>query len=328
VSRPILVVSSSFDADTHRPVCERLVARGKDVVVYETDQVMSGLQLLSLSIDNGSPNICCNGKDISPGNVSAAWMWKVASFRNADAEKNVSKQLSMVNEMSLWNRNLWSLYPDEVWINSPGNTYSADRKLMQLVTARKIGFNIPETLVSSSWRPVRQMLTNSDSNQIVVKMMRGAIADQNQIRVLYTTILDREAVDSLEDIANPFPGIYQIFVPKAREWRVTVVGEECFPVAIYTGSDSRDDWRRHQLKPSVQFRREDLPDDITQKCISYLKEFSLKYGAFDLVERPDGQIFFLECNPSGQHNWLEEAVGIPVSDAIAGMLLRIASEAS
>jgi hypothetical protein len=50
----------------------------------------------------------------------------------------------------------------------------------------------------------------------------------------------------------------------------------------------------------------------------------LKFGAFDLVERPDGQIVFLECNPNGQYGWLEEDLGLPISESIAAELVNIA----
>lgn len=42
------------------------------------------------------------------------------------------------------------------------------------------------------------------------------------------------------------------------------------------------------------------------------------------IEDPDGRIVFLECNPNGQYGWLEEQLGFPISQAIAGELIKIA----
>jgi glutathione synthase/RimK-type ligase-like ATP-grasp enzyme len=113
-------------------------------------------------------------------------------------------------------------------------------------------------------------------------------------------------------------------VEKAREWRVTVVGNNIFLAAIYTDESAKDDWRWHQNTSAVRFRKEVLPDDIAHLCIFYLKMMGLAFGAFDLVEEPNGRIFFLECNPNGQYGWLEEDLGLPISQAIAVELIRIA----
>lgn len=61
-------------------------------------------------------------------------------------------------------------------------------------------------------------------------------------------------------------------------------------------------------------------------CIEYLRQANLRYGAFDLVEQPTGEIVFLECNSAGQYAWLEEELGLPVSQSIANLLIKIARE--
>jgi glutathione synthase/RimK-type ligase-like ATP-grasp enzyme len=69
-----------------------------------------------------------------------------------------------------------------------------------------------------------------------------------------------------------------------------------------------------------------LPLKYQKLCIAYTKHYSLQYGAFDLVERPDGSIVFLEINAAGQFMWLEEKLGLPISAAIADCLVKIADQ--
>jgi hypothetical protein len=52
--------------------------------------------------------------------------------------------------------------------------------------------------------------------------------------------------------------------------------------------------------------------------------FVLNYGAVDLIVTPDGRHVFLEVNPVGEFFWLERHPGLPVSDAIADVLLGLA----
>jgi len=46
----------------------------------------------------------------------------------------------------------------------------------------------------------------------------------------------------------------------------------------------------------------------------------LVYSALDFVVRPDGAWMFLEINAGGQYGWLEDEVGVPLTDQLADLL--------
>jgi hypothetical protein len=293
-------------------------------MTYLTDQVLEGRNRFSLDItDTGHLALCYEGQDIGPDAIGAAWYWKVANFRVPDAESNVSKQLSLVNELTQCNNSIWSLYPEHLWLSAPGHIATAERKLWQLLVAQRVGFKVPRTHMGNDWTAVEDAF-DGDNRGIVVKMFRGVIADQNEIRAMYTTQLTDPVLRDLRDRTVPFPGIYQPFLAKAREWRVTVVRDEVFAGAIYTDQRAKDDWRRLQETAAVALRREPLPDAIANLCRAYLSAMKLGLGSFDLVEQPDGSIIFLECNPNGQFGFLEEFLGLPISEAIADALVEVA----
>ena len=50
--------------------------------------------------------------------------------------------------------------------------------------------------------------------------------------------------------------------------------------------------------------------------------FQLNYGAFDLILTPNGRYIFLEINPVGEFYWLEKHAGLPISQAIADILIK------
>tara|TARA_B100001939_G_scaffold347979_1_gene371760 strand:- start:62 stop:268 length:207 start_codon:yes stop_codon:yes gene_type:complete len=62
----------------------------------------------------------------------------------------------------------------------------------------------------------------------------------------------------------------------------------------------------------------ELPQEIKEKIRKFQKLYNLSYGAYDFIVIPDGQYVFLENNPSGQWLWLERALNIPISRAVAG----------
>jgi glutathione synthase/RimK-type ligase-like ATP-grasp enzyme len=70
------------------------------------------------------------------------------------------------------------------------------------------------------------------------------------------------------------------------------------------------DWQPYQL-----------PSDVEEKILCLMDHFSLNYGAIDIILTPDGKHIFLELNPCGEFFWLERTPGLPISDAIADLLL-------
>jgi hypothetical protein len=322
---PILIASSSFDEHTHGPVYRKLCQRGYAVELYLTDLVFEGRERFNLDISvDGRLHVSYEGRGIGPDDIAAGWYWKVANFRIQDAEDNVSKQLSLVNEMTQCNGSIWSLYPDDVWLSSPRAVQAAERKLGQLLVAHQVGFQIPHTHLGSRWEDIETAFA-TDGQDIAVKMFRGVIADQNEIKAMYTTHLTPGLLHELRHSTIAFPGIYQPFLSKSREWRITLVGTEAFAGAIYTDDSAKDDWRRMQTTAAVALRRDPLPDEVAELCRAYMRRTGLGIGSFDLVETTDGEVVFLECNPQGQFGFLEETLDLPIFDAIVDRLIEIAT---
>ena len=327
MKKPVLITAASFDEHAYGPVSKLLERQGYPVVVYKTDKLLVGEDSFVINLRGEAPQISYDGISILPEDLSVAWYRKIASFSLPDVDTQLAKQLHMNNEVRALHDTIWPLfYPEGIWLSSPAKIAQAERKLRQLMLAREIGFSVPETTISSRWEVVSQALLASEKTQIIVKMMRGVISDGNQVKALPTMILDSQKINELSGYTSPFPGLYQPYIEKAREWRVTVVGDSVFPAAIYTDDSAKDDWRKHQNSGAVRFENAELSDEVAERCALYLERMGLGFGAFDFIEQPDGQIIFLECNPNGQYGWLEEDLGLPISDAIAAALIRIAKQ--
>jgi hypothetical protein len=61
----------------------------------------------------------------------------------------------------------------------------------------------------------------------------------------------------------------------------------------------------------------DLAPGLCSRILAFQRTAGLRYGAYDFVVPAVGEAIFLECNPAGQWLWLEDAVGIGVSQALA-----------
>lgn len=323
MEKPVLIAAASLDSHAYEPVRTVLETRGCPVVVYRTDKVLDGEEQLELNIsEDGELTIKYQSEDITPDAIGAAWYRKVANFSLSRIENDRARQQYVTNEVRHFHDTFWSVYPESVWLNSPEKMKAADKKLGQILLARELGFSVPQTVITSGWNTIDEGLL-SQHPQIVVKVVRGIVSENDKIKALYTTALDSAKVNELRDYSSPFPGIYQPFIDKAREWRVTVVGGKVFPAAIYTDKTAKVDWRLHQTTQAVRFEEEELSNDVAERCIQYLGMTGLKFGAFDFIEKPDGDMVFLECNPNGQYGWLEEELGFPISAAIADELISI-----
>lgn len=321
MNKNVLIASCTLDEATYGPVATKLSERGHEVLIFEADKVADGTTAFSVNIDNNLGTII-NYKDetLTVESIGAAW------YRRADHFYGTSdtKYLAIDSERGILQNGLWNLISDRTWLNAPRLIPSASKKLAQLDLAVKIGFQIPETVISNHWQPILDDLPED----IIFKSSSPLFYDDQNVLTMFTTPFEN-SIEKLPINQNPFPGIWQSAIKKAREWRITVVGDETFDAAIYTHESAKDDWRKHQLIPGrVDFRKEPFPEHLKERCIKYLGMFGLRFGAFDFIEDHEGEITFLECNPNGQFGWLEETLGLPITTAITDELVSIAKDKS
>lgn len=318
MAKVIFIASNRFDKPVWSPVASLLQSRGYEVLVYLADDVAEGKAIFELQVDpHQGLRFLYDGKLIEIDKVAAAWLRRPDSL--AYLEEDASRQIVLDADRRRIQAGLWATIPNERWLNAQANIREADYKLIQLLTARKLGFTIPKTVISNSWLAV----TKSLPRDLIFKPHHPlAYADNKRLLVLAKRFKQRK---DLPIHANPFPGIWQPYIKKTKEWRITIVGQQCFDVAIYTKPSAKDDWRKHQTTPGkVEFVSEQFPEDQKKLCFAYLRQYGLRFGAFDFIESPDGTITFLECNPNGQYGWLEDKLGLPISQAIADELIKIA----
>lgn len=326
--KPILIASSAIDCPTYANVVYELNRLGFRCVVYESDAVLSGADHFSSYIDEqGELSVQYNGESIAPNDIAAAWYRKIGNFDLPYNEGNIARRQYINNEVRALHHMIWSAYPDDVWLNAPEVMHRAEGKFLQAIVAKRIGFNVLKTLITSSWDEVDNEFLSTDRDKVAIKMLRGIINEGEDLHAMYTTAVEASRIGTLKAQTFAFPAHYQQFMEKRREWRITAVGDKIFPAAIYTEKDAKVDWRKHQTASSVRFVKESAPEDIEERCVKYLGTFGLKYGAFDFIETVDGELLFLECNPNGQYAWIEDGLGLPISNAIAVELAGIARSA-
>lgn len=209
---------------------------------------------------------------------------------------------------------------DLKWLNDPFAIRKAESKPFQLLLARELGFNVPMTLITTDPKKVNEFY-ESCLGQVVVKPLRRAIFKSGRDEyVIFTSKLAEKDRGALESVRYA-PSIYQEFINKALDIRVTVVGNKIFTAAIHSQDSYKTmvDWRRGE-KIDLPYEVYELGEDIREKCVRLVQQLGLKFGAIDLVQSRSGDFYFLEINPNGQWAWIEERLGLDISGAIIDIL--------
>jgi hypothetical protein len=238
-------------------------------------------------------------------------------FAHAPAEFEEEDRETIERECRHMRRSFFDLLcPLALWVNPLSGHESA--KPTQLVAAQRCGFKIPSTIVTNDPAEIMAFVREAPG-PVIYKTFGGIVP---------TTVLTADLLAEPE-LLRWTPGIYQHYVQKDHELRVTVIGRRVFAVRINSQATARGqiDWREAQRTPrgktcDLTLEPAALPAAVEARCLRLMKALGLVYGAIDLIVTPRQEHVFLEVNPAGQFLWIESAVGLPLLDAMSELLIQ------
>lgn len=212
------------------------------------------------------------------------------------------------------------MLPSAVWLNNPHDIKVAELKVNQLAIAHKLGFQIPKTLITNEPSEVLQFYEACKGQIITKPLTSGMLEVSDDYNSIYTNRVQREHLEHIDTVEFS-PCLFQEYVSKKIELRITVVGKLVFAAEIHSQNSevAKDDWRRYDLENTPHLIHK-LPQEIESRCLNMVSHFHLNFAAFDFVLTPEGKYVFLEMNPNGQWGWIEALTGLPICNAIVGFL--------
>ncbi|HVE64969.1 MAG TPA: MvdD family ATP-grasp ribosomal peptide maturase, partial [Thermoanaerobaculia bacterium] len=265
-----------------------------------------------------------NGESIDLGAIGAVWYRRVRAGNQLPADMGLDLRNMALAEIDATIRGLLAALPCFI-LDPPAVIRRADSKILQLQTARAAGLDTPPTLVTNDPSRLRAF-AHGFPGGIVAKMASSfAVRSEGHEMVVFTTAVGAQDLENLEGLELS-PMMFQERVPKALELRATVVGDRVFTAAIDSQASprARDDWRMDGLALVDSWTRYELPRSVEERLLAVAERLGLNYGAADLILTPDDRHVFLEINPAGEYFWLENRPGLPISRAIAEVLLGLA----
>lgn len=252
--------------------------------------------------------------------VEAVWFRRPVSPVVADAITDPGVRKFAIDEAYDFLRGLWYSL-DCFWISHPDSIRRAEHKLVQLNDAVRSGFDVPRTLVSNSHVDVCEFFHSCPNGIIAKPLFLGYLQQNEQGKFIYTTRLTEADLND-EDSVQYTPTIYQEYIPKIADIRVTVVGDRVFATRIVAADlpPRIPDWRFADIGDLQHFSH-DLPTEETERCIALVQRLGLEFGAIDYALDEAGRYVFLEINANGQWAWLESTTGVNISAAIVDHLI-------
>lgn len=317
----ILIVTEPSDVHANH-VAKKLSDRGAHFFRFDAARFPAEAAV-SLRYSAGSDHGCLlrvGDELVDLATIRAAWYRRPKAPAAHEQILHGPTRLAVAEECEHFVFDLWNTL-DCLWVPGPLHVLKRWRKASLLRAAAAIGFEIPPTLISNSPSDLLEFYRQHRGQIVSKRVALSSFATGDSPFCRYTEPVTTRDIGYASALKY-CPMIFQAYVRKRFELRVTVVGEEVFAAEIRSqkSNHARHDWRRfdHYQTPHLPHH---LPDVLAQRCVELVQRAGLCYGAIDMVLTPDDRYVFLELNPNGQYLWIELATGLPISDAICDLLM-------
>lgn len=316
----VLVLTNSDDDLHTNPVLSKLDSLGQKFFRLDIDRLGSGE--LSLGFSSHETAFFCAqsfGKKIASDDIKSVW-YRRPNYFNFPISDKVQRSFAEAETTAFLN-GISSCLEDAFWLNNPNHIEVAKKKVLQLRRAQNIGFDVPKTIITNRPNLVTEFFKQCKGGIVFKTIDQGFLDYGEKGFNVPTTLITKEHLDKLHLVVR-CPSLFQEFVDKEYDVRVTVVGDKVFATKIDSQKHRATaiDWRKPEFIGELGYQNIDLPSQVREKCLEITHGFGLQFGAIDLALGKDGKYYFFEINPNGQWQWIEYFTGACIAEAIAGML--------
>lgn len=251
------------------------------------------------------------GDKIEVNEIGATWVRKPAEFTYInDLSAQEAEFAKQETEQVLFG----VIYSSDCfWMSHPIDMRGAMWKTEQLHRAQKMGFKVPNTLVSNAPEAVHRFKQKISGELIYKTLSSPTLAAENVqeqeviASSLPTTIITEEMSECI-DAVSELPCQFQEYVEKEYELRVTIIGDRVFATRINSQEDSRTAVDCRDMSAEISYQATELPEIIKTRCLAFMRSYNLNYSAIDIIVTKEGDYVFLENNPNGQFLYIEQLV--------------------
>lgn len=299
-------------------VGKRLEARGVTPAFLDLSGFPKSMTVEVRVSSDGLPTVHRDGEDLSD---CAAWYVRRFGYtdpllRNeptreawADLYGQMREWAAVENQKAMTVASLLLFLEERApVVNPPAAFIGHNRKPHQVYLLRKAGLPVPDFIVSNDADGLRDFLARHP--RVVYKPVAGG---------RLTREIDRAHLDARVHALQSEPILVQALA-EGRHVRAYVAGDRLVGAGeILFDKEVRMDYRA----TSKGAEPIDLPPRVAADCVRAARACGMPFTGLDvIVDEARGAHHFLECNPSPMFANFERMTGIPVSDALADLLVE------
>ena len=319
----ILIITHSADNESVTRVIDYVARHGGHAIRFDTDRYPVDVRLTAYYDSSGDERLTLTNEagDFDLREVESLWHRRISFGAGLPAGLDKQLRLASIGEASVAAHGMLASLK-AFRMDHLHHIRHAENKQLQLQVARDLGLDLPRTLTTNDASAVRAFAESCENGMVTKMLSSFAIYEEGKEFVVFTNPVKLEDLADLSGL-RLCPATFQESLPKSLEIRATVVGHRIMSAAVDSQISERatHDWRRDGLSMLQDWRPYQLPLEVEDKILRLMDYFSLNYGAIDIILTPGGKHVFLELNPCGEFFWLERSPGLPISDAIADLLL-------
>lgn len=317
------ILVSTMAGDFHAAaVGLELRQRGHDVLELFGEDFPERLTMSASASGTSSLGARSTQAEIDLGSADVVWNRRRIAFTMPlgihERDKEFVRQELRALSDAVWE----SAAPDGYWINPHAAAARARHKLEQLAAARRVGLQCPDTLITNSYDDVIRFMQAAPDGRVIYKSMRPAYwGGEDKLRSLMATLVSAEDLQD-RDFFQLCPGIFQQFVRKRYEVRLTVFGRTVLALKLNPETSLQSvDCREQYLIPGFPTEVYDVPTALKEQVFAFMDTLGLRFGCIDVAMGEDGAYHFFEVNESGQFLWLEQLQPrLPLLDAFCSFV--------
>ena len=286
-------------------VREELVRRGVPVLMVDQHHVLDTEVRLRVGHElEGAIRIRDRWVDL--GTVSAVYLRPYESRRVPAVAREGPDSAAWRHALAVdYVMASWSEVVPALVVNRLQAMAANGSKPYQLEQLRKLGFSVPETLVTTDPDAARDFWERCGT--VIYKSVSGTRSIVSR--------LHPEQAERLADVSF-CPTQFQRYVP-GTDHRVHVVGDEVFASEVVSEADDY----RYPEGHEVEVRACHLPQSLEDRCRLASAALKLPVAGIDLRRTPEGEWYCFEVNPSPAFTYYESETGQPIGNAIARLLM-------
>ncbi len=318
-----LILSNPVD-DKHVP---RLVAEleqlGHPWAIFDPGDILDSARVSAFISTEEKQCVLStsSGTHIALEDISSVWYRRPTRILPRDERPDM--ETTFIQREA--NAGIWGLLrglQNAFWVNHPDAVRTAGHKPEQLQRAAALGLSIPRSLVTNEPEAFRRFYQECHGSVAYKLMGYPWYVDKADLPIsAYTSLVPPEMVEREAHRITATTHLFQEFVVKKCDIRVTIIGQDVFATEIHplseeTQIDFRADYSQLSHAPHS------LPDPIREQLLALTRSYHLTYAGIDLLLTPEGRYIYLELNAQGQFGWLENRTGVPLYRTLAKLLIE------